>query len=590
MGLVDFRQIGIDVKSNRTQQKHKCPNCIKLGKENFNDPCLSINTELGIYNCHKCGWSGKVKPVETIMDIKKSYKKPEKSGLKKLTAKGRKFLNDRGITDEVIDANKIVSSRDDRSIVFPYLKDGAIVNYKQRGVDGKFFMQAKDAESIIYNYDRVKDSDTIVICEGEFDSLSWEVAGVPFHTSVSMGAPNANDKNIDKKLSCISNCYEVFDNAKTIYVATDEDDNGRALQKELVRRFGAEKCLLVDLRPYKDANEVLLNEGVESLQSRLKLANTPKIDGVFEIDDIYDSLMDGFHNGQERGSTTYVDEIDSAWTWRNGEVNIWTGYQNEGKSLFLNQLATLKAARDGWKFAIFSPENMPIRDFYNDIIEMYIGKSSDPYHNHQMSLDEYQEAIEFVKRHFFVIYPKKGFALDTILRTAKSLVRTKGVRSFIIDPYNTIEHKMSSRDREDLYISKFMSELKMFAIENHISIHLVAHQKTPEKDTSGRYKRPDLNSIKGGGTFSDKADNVLMVWRPNRALSFSDTSVVFASQKIKKQKLVGVPQEIDNIEFNVREQRYYFNNRTPFKEIDELRANGHSTHIRNEGEEQESSS
>ena len=44
--------------------------------------------------------------------------------------------------------------------------NGEIKNYKTRGLDGKFFTQSKDGESIIFNYDRCKGSDTIVICEG----------------------------------------------------------------------------------------------------------------------------------------------------------------------------------------------------------------------------------------------------------------------------------------------------------------------------------------------------------------------------------------------------------------------------------------
>ena len=48
-----------------------------------------------------------------------------------------------------------------------------------------------------------------------------------------MGAPNIKDKNIDKKLECITNCYDVFERAKTIYIATDNDENGRNLEKEL---------------------------------------------------------------------------------------------------------------------------------------------------------------------------------------------------------------------------------------------------------------------------------------------------------------------------------------------------------------------
>lgn len=565
MFIQEFINIGIEPKGNETQQKVRCPKCKTLGKENWKDNCMSINLVEGIYNCHKCTWQGTVKRFEKMRE----YRLPNKNNMKNLSEKGRKFLNDRGITDKVIDRNKIVSSSDDRNIYFPYFKNGDFINYKKRGVDGKFFAQAKDAQPIIYNYDGVKGKEKIVICEGEIDSLSWEVAGVSWHTSVNMGAPNVTDKSIDKKLECLTTCYDVFDEASYIYIATDNDDNGRNLQQELIRRFGAEKCRIVDLRPFKDANEVLVSEGAESLRNRLKMAETPKVEGVFEVDDVVESMLDGFENGQERGTTTYIPQVDNAWTWRSGEVNIWTGYQNEGKSLFLNQLATIKAFHDGWKFGVFSPENMPMKDFFNDIVEMYIGKSADPYYkNNQMTKDEYLEAIDFVKRHFFLIYPQKNFNLDSIFERAKFLVKTKGIRSLIIDPYNTVQHKMYRGEREDLYISRFMSELKRFAVDNKISVNLVAHQVTPMKDESGRYYKPDVNRIKGGGTFSDKADNVMFVWRPYRALDFSNTSVIFGSQKIKKQKLVGIPQDVENIEFNIREQRYYFDGYTPFNDID----------------------
>jgi len=239
--MQQFLDLGIQLKGSRTQQKVQCPNCIKLGKENYRDTCLSVNTSDGVYNCHKCGWQGKVKTENNFTMETKVYKVPEKKNMKRLTDSGKEFLLSRGITEEVIEKNKIVSTTDNRNILLPYFKNGKIVNYKTRGIDGKFFTQSRDAEPTIYNYDRCADSDAIVICEGEMDSLSWEVAGIEFHTSVNMGAPNSNDKNIDKKLECISNCYEVFEQAKAIYIATDEDENGRNLQKELVRRFGAEK-------------------------------------------------------------------------------------------------------------------------------------------------------------------------------------------------------------------------------------------------------------------------------------------------------------------------------------------------------------
>jgi len=66
----------------------------------------------------------------------------------------------------------------------------------------------------------------------------------------------------------------------------------------------------------------------------------------------------------------------------------------------------------------------------------------------------------------------------------------------------------------------------------------------------------------------------VFVWRPNRAIDFQDKFVTFGSQKIKKQKLVGTPQEVDGIDFDVKEQRYYFSGVTPFIKVDEKRREG----------------
>jgi len=580
--IQEFTRIGIQPKGSQVQQKLKCPKC-SATRKNKTDLPLSINLRDGIFKCHNCNWHGRVGESinSNFMEGGEiSYTLPNEDFLYKLNDNAKAFLNSRGITDEVIERFNISSNKMGDQIVFPYYRDNVLVNYKTRGIQEKTFTQAKNAQPVMYNYDFLVGKDTIMVCEGEIDSLSWAVAGFPNVTSVNMGAPNPQDKSVDKKLQCLDSAYEVFRDAKKVYISVDNDENGRFLQKELIRRIGAEKCKLVDLSPFKDANEVLVHEGIESLLERGKSALDPKVEGIFEVNDIRDSLIDGFYNGVEEGTTTHIPDVDRAWRWRPGEVNIWTGYQNEGKSTFLNQLSCVKAALDGFKFGVFSPENMPMNDFVNEIVEMYIGKTSNPtYKSSQMCLEEYEEGLSFVNNHFFMIYPPKGFLLETILDKAKVLIRQKGINSLIIDPYNTVQHKMRGGEREDLYISRFMSELKRFAVDHHISIHLVAHQITPRKGDDGRYPKPDVNYIKGGGTFADKADNVMFIWRPNRAIDFSDKLVTFGSQKIKKQRLVGIPQDIEMIEFNIKESRYYFNNFTPFTKIDEIRRKKRSSPI-----------
>jgi len=290
--------------------------------------------------------------------------------------------------------------------------------------------------------------------------------------------------------------------------------------------------------------------------------------GIYRASTLRDKMMHSYQNGKERGTTTHVKQLDQHWTWRPTEVTLWTGYQNEGKSLFLEEISTLKSHFDGWKHAIFSPENMPAEDYFDNIIEMYIGKSCDKFYpTNLMSEKEYLKGIDFVDKHFFVIYPDEDYKIDTLFECTDELIKEIGVNNLILDPYNTIDHEMRSGEREDLYISRFMSKLKRYAVKNNIPIQLVAHQLTPQKDTNGRYLKPDVNKIKGGGTFADKADNVNFVWRPERALDFSNTSVIVGSQKIKKQKLVGIPGDVHGIDYNRKENRYHVQGVSMFQNV-----------------------
>ena len=167
--MCEFSDLGIEVKGKSEQQKTRCPNCLKIGKENWKDASLSINLKENIYNCHKCGWNGKIK---TDKEMTIQYKRPEVKNMKPLADKGREFLLNRGITEKVIDNNKIVSTTDGKGIIFPYFKNGELINYKTRGIGAKSFMQSKDAEPLVYNYDGCKGMKEIVHCHGKLQKLN----------------------------------------------------------------------------------------------------------------------------------------------------------------------------------------------------------------------------------------------------------------------------------------------------------------------------------------------------------------------------------------------------------------------------------
>lgn len=527
-----------------------CPECSHLRKKR-NQKSFSWNHDKSAGHCFNCEGNFVVNRVKIE---NKKFQVPVWENKTELSDKVVKYFESRKISQFTLRQNKVTCGfdfmpqlgKECETIHFNYFKNDKLVNIKYRG-ENKSFKIFKDAELIFYGIDSLKNQKEAVIVEGEIDKLSYYEAGIYNCVSVPNGAKN---------FQFLDNSYEELEKLEKIYIAVDNDDAGLILKNELIRRIGAERCLIVDFEDKKDANEYLVNYGVESLKNTIKNAKEIPISGVMFVNQVWESMIYTFRNGKKHGTTTHLRGFDEHWTWRAGEVNIWTGYNNEGKSCFLSQLAVLKAKNDNYRFAVFTPENYPVSEYYDELIHCFVGKSTDKRYSNIMTENEYVQAAEFIHSHFFAIIPEDNFHLSVILSKMLVLIRKFGVNSCIIDPYNQIEHLMERGEREDLYISRFMTVLKRFAIDNDVSFHLVAHQVTPQFSGKENYPQPDIYKIKGGGTFADKADNVISVWRPFRKSNHNDNTVRIIVGKIKKQKLVGIPGEID-LFYDVSRNQYH---------------------------------
>lgn len=284
-----------------------------------------------------------------------------------------------------------------------------------------------------------------------------------------------------------------------------------------------------------------------------------------------ENLLNIFRKGREKGTKTYIRDLDDndingnstrVWSWKLGEMNLWTGYMNEGKSQFLIYACLLKAIREGWKFAFFSPENDPPTEFFDDLVHTILGKTTDRNNpNFNVTENEYISALSLIENNFFFVYPEDlqgypDYTIKNIESIFEYLIFEKDVKAVIIDPYIKIKHEMEIGEQEHLYASRFMMERVHFARKHNVSYHLVMHQTTPRKDKeTGNYPQPDPYYIKGGGTFADSTDNVLTVWRPNKVTDPMDDTVIITSAKIKKHKLVGYPASV-KMGFSRKKNRY----------------------------------
>jgi len=381
-----------------------------------------------------------------------------------------------------------------------------------------------------------------------------------------VSVPNGANISSAVKLEYIENCADYLLGLDEIVIATDGDAAGRALKDELIRRFGVERCRVVKYpenltflakqkndqglelevtKICKDLNEVLIHYGPKKVQELIDNAEAIRVDGIHYVDDLYMDMLDKFRNGVKLGDTTRFAALDNNFLWKKGDVNGWTGYMNEGKTTFVIQLMLTKSIYDDWRWGVFCPENYPASDFYDDLVEMYVGKWIDSNSGNGMSEAEYLEALSFINEHFFFVYPEADHQLETIHEKFRYLVLKKGIDGCLIDPWNQLDHTQKGYQREDQYLSEKLTLSKRFALLNGISYNIIAHPKNPQRTSGQPYPVPEAYDMNGGAMWGNKLDNIITYYRPDHYQDKTSPRIEIHVQKIKRKRTGGSPGVIE---------------------------------------------
>lgn len=507
-----FEEYGIKIPYRRRSGNVKCvcPNCKTSGRTHPEDRSLSVNLDSGLWHCHYCGWSGALKGYEGRRpERRRSYHKPKPLEEHGLSQKLINYCSLRGISLGTLKKMHIAEGmefmpqvgREMNTVQFPYYLEGELINIKYRTGDKKFKM-VQGAELIPYNIDGIKDKEAAVIVEGEWDALSFIETGIENVVSVPNGA-NANLEWLDDFME------GWFDDKSTIYIAVDNDEKGLQLREELVRRFGAERCMIVEWsHGCKDANDQLKAFGAESLKNCITGAHEVKVGGIYSLAD-YESDLDAmFREGLKRGKTIGHENFDRLISFETRRLLIVTGVPSSGKSEFIDEMVVRLNVRYGWKAAFFSPENLPMKYHASKLIEKLTGKK---FGESTMPLQEYETAKQYYAANFKHILPEERYTLDEILEKAKFLVRRNGIKVLVIDPYNRIESDIGTQS-ETNYISKILDQLTNFAQRNDVLVCLMAHPRKINRSENAD-GIPTFYDINGSANFYNKADFGLIVHR-----------------------------------------------------------------------------
>ena len=508
-----------------------CPVCSHDRKpENRKAKCAMYDWERGLGTCMNCDTVFQLHTFKRKGGGTKEYVLPEWRNNTTLSDAAIKWFEGRGISQKTLTDMKISegpewmpqTSSNVNTIQFNYFINEQLINTKFR--DGrKNFKLVKGAEKIFYNINSIVGHDWCVIVEGEMDALSLYEVGITNVVSVPNGA-TLNRLNLDY----LDNCIEYFDDKTKIILATDSDEAGQNLQQELIRRFGAEVCWMADLGIHKDANDLLITDGRNALLDAIHNSTAVPLENVVTVNDINDELEEFIHEGFKPGFQVGLDNFDSIFSTYTGQFITVTGVPSSGKSDFVDRMAVGYQMKYGWKTAFASPENKPTFLHAHKLIRKIGGwmpKKED------LGGDKWNQCFEVVDDNFYFIEAER-YDLDAVLKKGAELVKRKGIKCLVIDPYNKVKMKGSG----DLSITdatmEYLAKIEAFAKKYDVLVIIVAHPTKMYKKDDGTIDEPTMYNIKGGGEWYDASYHGLLVHR-----NYTNNTVKVKVLKVKFQNL-----------------------------------------------------
>ena len=484
-----------------------CPVCSE-GRKKKADKCMSVFWDTGLGQCNHCGETTQLHTFKKKESVKVYVKPKEKQVLSPYSVPFLEYmLSVRSINESTLKRFKITEQAEympqvkgERNcICFNYYLNNELTNVKYR--DGqKNFKLYKGAEKIFYNIDQIRTTKECIIVEGEFDALSYGEAGVNNVVSVPNGFTAQGNVNIDY----LDDYYDYFGNKEKIYLALDNDEAGLNGQKELIRRLGAEKCYIVNFKDCKDSNEYLIKYGVAKLRETLTDAKPVPLEHIETLNDFETELDDFFINGCPKGYESGIRDLDNIYTIEDGQYCVVTGTPQSGKSEVVDAICLGYSLKYGFKTAFCSPENKPNKFHSAKIIKKVLGDTPTDIQNLN-----YKAAKGFVNDHFTHIEYEDGYDLQSVLDKFAELVKRKGIKVFVIDPFNKVKLKGASGNINE-YTNEYLNLIDVFCKKYSCFIYLVMHPvKMSKEEGKETYMMPTAYNIKGGGEVFDMSYHIL---------------------------------------------------------------------------------
>lgn len=495
-----------------------CPYC--TGGEHHDKNTFSINLDTGMFKCLRSSCNAKGNMItlakqfsgrfELSRDVSEYYNinnknmrfKSFKDGNKIFESKDAaiQYLSSRGISPAIAKRYEITVREDnDKVLVFPFKDENGDLkfikyrntSYKKGDAGSKEWCES-NCKPILFGMNHCDDFETLVITEGQIDSLSLAEAGIKNAVSVPMGKNGFTWKPY---------CWNWLMKFDEVVVFGDNENGIITLAKE-ISDFFPKRVRVVKPESYqgcKDANELLMKCGAAAL---VKAVNDAVVTIPTAIKNLADVRSVNLSNLEK--VRTGFDELDETIGGGLffGNLVIITGKCGEGKRTVASMIIA-NALRQKYKVFCYSGE-LPDYMFKSWLDSQILGRTHF-YEAHENAVNAWYDQQIY-------IYDNAVVAEYSALEAAEIAVKDLDCRIILFDNLMTA---LNASVDTDLYRqqSAFVKACADMAKKYNVLIMLVAH---PRKGSG-----TGNDDISGSGDIANYASIVLRYQKGTEANQYS---------------------------------------------------------------------
>jgi len=455
-----------------TKQNRPCPKCRELGRDTSGNH-LYLMRDDKTWTCSR-DYHPKYWEVDGESMVNQESPKLTWETLQQLPSIA---IKDRALTKEVVEFYqiKVQFSEETGEIVshyYPSFTNGKLVAFKKRNIPKSFsWVKHTEASGKELFGQRLFPSGgkRVLISGGELDAVSA-------YQMLQEAYPNLHVACVSpmhgENMSDIKNNIDYISSFDTIYVATDMDEAGQKMAKDIVNFFGPEKTLLVKL-PEKDVSDCLVKNKERGFISAFFSADRYKPCGIITITDIPDTALE-----PTKWGLSYPFDSLTKFTYgltTKSVIGIGAG-PGSGKTTFVQQLQKHLVYTHNEKVGIFSIEDTPdwtMKKLVGSIMNKPIHLPDCKY-----NLEEARAIKKSLEGKLYLFNHLESHNHADIV-TAIRYFHSEGVRFFFIDPLSALHAHMDASET-NTFLSRILVEFETMAKTLDVTFFHVNHLNNPQ--------------------------------------------------------------------------------------------------------------